>query len=95
MRQGDEYIPVIDMSLAIARKGCEFAEDAIELLNFVAKGEAYVEGLSEGLTKLLDIANTAYAHALAMNEQFSAVRRSLFLVSSAVYGEQAILSTSN
>jgi hypothetical protein len=30
-----------------------------------------------------------------MNEQFSAVRRSLFLVSSVVYGEQAILSTSN
>jgi len=94
MKQAKEYGRAIDMSLDTAQKGCEFAEDAVELCNFVTKGDAHVEDLERFLSEMLDKANTAHAHALAMNQQFAGVRSSLFQVSAMVYGEDLIVTPS-
>jgi hypothetical protein len=59
-RQADEYVRAIDMSLDAAQKGCEFADDAIELCNFVAMGDAHLEDLNRFLSEMLDKANTVH-----------------------------------
>ena len=87
MQQAHEYVRAIDMSLATAQKGCEFADDAIELCNFVTKGDAHVEDLRRFHSEMLDKASAAHAQAVDMNKQFAGVRRSLFQVGSMVYGE--------
>ena len=94
MKQADEYIRAIHMSLVTAEMGCEFADNAIELCKFLAKGEAHVEHLQTSLGEMLVKANTAHAQALAMNQQFAGVRSALFQVSSVVYGEYQIVTSS-
>ena len=94
-RQADEYVRAINMSLDTAKKGCEFADDAIEFCNFVAKGDGHLEHLERFLSNMLDKANTAHTQALSMNEQFARVCSSLFQVSSFVYGDIPRLISSN
>jgi hypothetical protein len=95
MRQAYEYVRAIDMSLNTAQKGCEFADDAVELCNFMAKGDAPFEDLKRFLSEMLDKAEKAHAQALAINRQFSDVRSSLFQASNMVYGEHPIVTSSN
>jgi len=95
MRPAYEYVRAIDMSLNTARKGCELADDAIELCNFVAKGDAPIEDLERFLSEMLEKANMAHTQALAMDQQFAGVRGSFFMVSSVVYGERPIMTSSN
>jgi hypothetical protein len=94
-RQADEYVRAIDLSLDMAQKGSEFADDAIELCNIVAKGDGNLEHLERFLSNMLEKANTAHTQAFSMNEQFARVRRSLFQVSSFVYGDIPRLISSN
>jgi hypothetical protein len=93
--QADEYVRAINMSLNMAQKGSEFADDAIELCSFVAKGDVHLKHLERFLSNILDKANTAHTQTLSMNEQIARVRRSLFEVSSFVYGDIPRLISSN
>jgi hypothetical protein len=95
MTQADEYVRAIDMSLDTARKGCEFADDAVDICKFVAKGDAHIEDLRQFLSQMLEKAETAHTQALAMNRQFAGVRRSLFQVSAVVYGEHQLMTSAN
>jgi hypothetical protein len=79
--QASEYILAIKMSVETAKKGCAFADDAIDLCNFIRNGEGSVDDLQAYVTDMLEIANTAYECALSTNERFRAVRSELFQVS--------------
>ena len=81
MKQADEYVHAINMSLETAQRGCEFADDAIELCNFVSQGGAQLDHLKRFLSDMLDKASTAHTQAVAMDQQFRRVRSSLFQVS--------------
>jgi len=95
MKQADEYGRAIDKSLYTAQKGCEFADDAIELCNFVSTGEACIEHLEAFLREMLDKANMAHTQALAMDRQFAGVRSSFFQASSVFYYECPIVTSFN
>jgi len=58
--QASEYILAIKMSVETAKKGCAFADDAIDLCNFIRNGEGSVDDLQVYVTDMLEIANTAY-----------------------------------
>jgi hypothetical protein len=87
MSQAVEYVRAIEMSLAAARMGCEFADEGIDLCKVVAKGDAHIDDLNRFLYDMMDKAGAAHAHALAMDKQFARVRSAIFQVRSIVYRE--------
>lgn len=78
--QADGYVGAVKSSVETAQKGGEFAEDAIELCNFLRDGQASIDDLKPYLDDMVQLAEVAHDSALATNMKFRTVRSELFQV---------------
>ena len=79
-KQAPGYYRAVHKSAETARKGCSFAQDAVDFCKRLFRAEDFLETLREVLEDIKEVAKNAHQDSEEMHDQFKNVRVELFKV---------------